>query len=152
MGFYSINGFRDNLGNVLLNPEVEGKHNSIVNTKFYLRDYKTVKKYGVLEFDIPEKLIKLIEKSIEVYPRKFLIIQKDNEEQTTFNLRLDKVITQIFKTQLKRVITINDVRKAWVSEVFESSPEKQVELSKRMGHDLSTALLYYKQTSNKKVV
>ena len=145
-GFYTLNGFRDDLGNILLNPDTEPeKHNYIKNGKFHLKTYKTDKKFGELIYPIGILLQNVIEKSLHVFPRKFLFINKDNEEQTTMNRRLDKTFTRLLKKPLNKIITINDVRKAWTTEVFETTPEKQAEVAKKMGHSLQTALLYYKK-------
>jgi hypothetical protein len=141
-GMYMVNGCRDDIGGVLLNPdETDSKTNFIQGNIFHLRTYKTSKKYGEITFKLPEKLMEVIDESVELYPRKYLV--KNNNADGRF----DETVTSLFKIALKKKVTINNIRQAWVSEVFKATPEKQSAVASQMGHSVTTALLIYKRTT-----
>jgi integrase len=140
-GMYGVNGCRDDIGNVLLNPpETNSKTNFIEGNIFHLRSYKTSKRYGEITFTIPPKLMQVINKSVEMFPREYLV------ENGNATRRFDKTVTRLFKKALNKRVTINMIRRAWVSEVFKNTPEKQSEIAGQMGHSTAIALLIYKRT------
>jgi hypothetical protein len=145
-GFYTVNGFRDDICNGLLKkPETDSENkNYIQGNKYYLNDYKTFKSHGQLEFSLPEKLLKVIKESEIEFPRKYIIIMPTDVSQ-----RGDKILTRTLSKPLGKDITINNIRRAWVSEVFSKSPEDSYELAKKMGHSFSEAMLVYRRLNKK---
>ncbi len=63
--------------------------------------------------------------------------------------RGDKILTRALAKPLEKDITINNIRRAWVTEAFSKSPEDSYDLAKKMGHLFSKAMLDYRRLNEK---
>jgi hypothetical protein len=146
-GFYSmVNGFRDDIGSGLLKKPTDNveSQNYMDGNTYVLNKYKTSEKHGQLIFDIPVKLMKVINDSQSEFPRNYVLLMVSDSSQ-----RGDKILTRSLHKALKRDVTINEIRRSWVSEVFEKTPEQSIELSRKMGHSFSIARMIYSRLSKK---
>jgi hypothetical protein len=129
-------------------PETEIKENYIIlkDKQFILKNYKTVKHYGVKIIDLPKKLISIIRK-YEWFKSKFkpnhdyLLINTTDLQPMSRN-NLTKCLNKIF---YPKNVSSTVLRKVYLSNKYPVSHTYEEALmdSSIMGHDINTARKIY---------
>jgi hypothetical protein len=153
-----IEPLRQNFGNVRIfiktvPPVVEesadgnyivmlGKHRA----DLVLNDYKTSSKYGTFQRNLPEKLVRIIEKSLTEYPRKFLFVDSDDApyiKQNSFTQYSNRTLHRIFGVR----ITVSILRHSFISNLDfnEELPSSLFQKAKNMGHSIGMQQQYRKR-------
>ena len=144
---YQFLPIRDNFGEVYFKNTDDKNFNknffNITDMKFHLRDYKTVKKYGVKIYEFPDFLNKLIKQQYDT-GAKFVI--STNKGEMFHNGKLTKFIRNNTKKHFGKSLNINDLRHSIVTYYNDNkSQKKQRQLSNLMGHQLATAKIIYRR-------
>ena len=104
---------RDNYGNVKIYQTYIHEDDSnqyITSTKqLIIKKYKTAKTYFTLTLNLPEKIYKEIDTSLELFPRKYLIVQPNGHPYA--NGKLSSTIKQWFD------LSINNFRHSFASYI-----------------------------------
>ncbi len=142
LAFYSYNGFRDDLGELRLDPSNELKKTSNyieMNTgKVVIQPKKGANGITVT---LPEENMRVLRAYVGPYPREYMFVKKNGLDPIP---RMDKLITRLFSYIHKEVVTINNFRQAWSTFARQSGDvDVQILRSEMMGHTVTTAITYY---------
>ena len=116
-----------------------------------MNDYKTSKTYNQQRFELVEDLRRIIQKSIDKYPREYLFVNPKNEPYT------DRNFTQFSNRALESIfgknLTINLLRHMYVGYRLKKGMtyKEMLELSERMGHSYVMQGQYFLQNNDNKV-
>ena len=126
-------------------PE-KGNVVDIVNKKFVLRNYKTVKRHGELRLDIPDELMAVIKKSLEDYPRKALLGQRENHDEPMTSPTLSHTLKRTMTDVSGREMNLQLLRRSYVSHQMEGQPSllEQEKQALALGHTFAIHQLYRK--------
>jgi len=122
------------------NPE---KDNYMIKNIFIFNDYKTNKKYGRQEVEIPKRLRLIISKYSKLHDNDYLLYNLSNNTKMSVQT-LNQRLNQIFK----KPISVNILRHSYISEnVLKNTPylDKLEEEATKMGHSVETQMLYKKK-------
>jgi hypothetical protein len=129
---------------------VDGENYMYFNDKdkavVVLTTYKTQKKFGNVKIELSKELSNVITKSVENYPRTYLLSGKERDEPMS-KTSFDKSLVQHFD------IGINNLRSAYVTN-FYAEHESQAErdkLAKLMLHSSTTAVYKYYKVDMKNI-
>ncbi len=118
-----------------------------------LEKYKTVKTYGVITIDIPEKLKSEIEDSLRIKPREYLFVSssgKPYEKENSFNRWANRTLQSLFN----KGFTLSMLRHIYISrrdlKLEEKSGLVQDDIAKLMGHSVEQQRRYLWHTWLKK--
>lgn len=130
-------------GNIIWIPNHKNHKSEAV---LVLREYKTSKKYGTMEFKLSMELTRLIRISIHKDPRSHLFMSRGNREPMSDNV-FAKFASRALSRWIEPGVTVNTLRHSIIKHVYEnpSTTHKQrVELSRRMCHsiDMQSAYAY----------
>lgn len=128
-------------------PEARGNYLAIASDglwgKLVLNRYKTAKKYGTFERDLPPKLLTIIRENLVAYPRAYLFVDENGAPYKKSNS-----FTQFSNRTLKRLfgknLTVSLMRHSHISSIDfnASTPGQLFEKSKNMAHSISMQQLY----------
>jgi integrase len=112
-------------------------------SKLVLHSYKTSRKYGVFERQLPDQLVNIILTSLSKQPRQFLFVdEKGNpyEKKNSYTRFTNRTFEKIFGKKF----TISLMRHSFVSGIDfnESTPAQLFQHSKNMMHSIGTQQLY----------
>lgn len=106
--------------------------------------YKTSKTYNKWIKEIPDKLLKVIKKSLEKHPRNYLLVNNNNKPWNSVNS-----FTQYYNRFLKKVfnnpaVSLNSLRHSYAShlQTLNLSIGERRLISTDMGHSLETNMIY----------
>lgn len=116
--------------------------------KFIFASYKTVNKYGIKEFDVPQDLCDLLNE----YINKYNLLNKEiiGMEESDFS----KKIKKIFLSLSGKSTTVNTLRHSYINYMtkngFIDSTYDRKQLADKMGHDHTTQQDLYRKIIEKK--
>jgi len=139
LGFYSVLPVRDDFAKVsFINRLSEGfNYLNLEKSEITILRKKGCK--NDMTYKIPEPLLKLIEKSLYIYPRDYLFTRDNGEPLGTGN----KNVTRAFNRIFNKKITINDIRKSFATKANNSSPQEMLRMAQLQRHSVDIAILYY---------
>lgn len=129
-------GDKENMNSLILN-----KNN--IGTYIVFRDYKTAKTYGDQKFRIPRKLGLILRDYIEEYELKNGDVLFQTKAGTPYK-NFSEIVSNVFKAQTGKKLTVNLLRHSYVSNLLKSNPSKE-ELntaSEKLAHSLFKLLDY----------
>lgn len=152
LNLYKNIPIRDNFSRVkLVDKDLDDDDDNYINitdATFHLNDYKTsaMDMFGKKIYRIPNYLNELIKSK---YNDGWRVLVGKNKT-TFYKENLSKYITRIFLKYLNKSITINDIRRAFVSYWAENKSVKQQRLlAERMLHSYQMSRDVYKREQNK---
>jgi tetrahydromethanopterin S-methyltransferase subunit G len=140
-------------------PESESNDNLIVidekKSFIVLKKYKTSKKYGIIYIDLPNTLVKEIQKSLKLNPREYLFVSSRTNApynvEGTFNTWANRTLKTIFG---KKNFSMTMLRHIYISrrdlKLEEQSGLDQEKIAKLMGHSIEQQRKYMWHTWLKK--
>jgi len=139
LGLYTTLPVRDDFGKVSLTNQLEDGFNylNLETNEITVLGKKGSKTDRV--FNLSKPLMELIVISFEIFPRDYLFTKTDGSALGLGNKSFTRAMKRIF---MKKV-TINDVRKSFTTKALNSSIQDFIEMAKKQGHSVNTALLYY---------
>lgn len=151
LNLYKNIPIRDNFSRVkLVDTNLDDENVNYINITdktFHLNDYKksSMDIFGKKIYRIPDYLNELIKSK---YNDGWRVLVGKNKT-TFYNDNLSKYIRRIFLKYLNKSVSINDIRKAFVSYWAENKSVKQQKLlAERMLHSYETARNIYKREEN----
>ena len=112
-----------------------------------IHKYKTVGKYGTQVFALPGPLKAALNRVRPVAASKndkgFVFL--NNKFKPLSRSQFSSFVKWVFKTYAGKDWTQNTIRAIKVSSVWSPATESPMKLAAQMGHDITTALLHYKQ-------
>lgn len=146
---------RDNYGRVYIVykegeiPVDEHSFYYVTTGRLILTKYKTEKYYGIIDEVIPIALQEVIAKSLEVYPRKYLITKEGTTDELYSSSRGGK-LSSIFQSRFFK-FSINDLRHSmedYIDQYHRSFTSSELLLIRHfMGHNANIGDLYTRKRS-----
>lgn len=111
---------------------------------FVLNEYKTSKKYGQKNIDIPKDLEKILRSYIKVMDKKpgDVLFTSSTGNPISRN-SISQLLMKTSKNYLDKSVSTTMMRKIVVSDKFGAMIEEQKKLADAMGHDVNTQNLVY---------
>lgn len=128
-------GFRD-----------EEKHYKVV-----LRDYKTVKKYGIITLDMPPPLVELFDSLDPANPTRSIcgnlcVFENESGEpysRASFSQWANRALTRVFKDAYDQPMTLTALRHIFTSQLDSNKPIAELHaIGQTMGHNVAQQRLY----------
>ena len=115
-------------------------------SSFIFNSYKTAKFYGAEKVDIPNDLLKIINKFIVLNPNDYLLTDSHGHQLTP--VKLNQRLNKIFGKQ----VSCNILRHSYLTEKYKNIPalQEMQDTASAMGHSLTLALLYVKKPAGEK--
>lgn len=112
-------------------------------SKLVLHSYKTSRKYGVFERNLPDELVSIIITSLTREPRHYLFINDRSQPYDKKN-SYTRFANRTFERIFGKKFTISLLRHSFVSNIDfnESTPAKLFQHSKNMMHSIGTQQMY----------
>jgi len=109
--------------------------------------YKTVEKYGAQVLSVPGPLKAALNKIKPITKSKSLggFIFLNNKFRPLSRSQFSAFVKWVFQKYAGKNWTMNTIRSIKISSVWKPVVEDPLKLAKAMGHDLTTAMLHYKQ-------
>lgn len=121
----------------LPNDTLEPNHLHITSRgmKLVLNEYKTAKRYGKLEYDLPPALVKEISENLKVFPRQYLFADKQGEPYSAN--AFVKMVNRRFKDLFGKPFTITLMRHSFINslDMNNMTIAERNEIGRKMGHD-----------------
>lgn len=151
-----------------LNMEIVKKWNEKMSTdrnylvlstnKFVFNKYKTAKKYGMQEIEIPEKLMEIIDVYLKHHPMAKVIKSKASEIEVPFLVGVEgerltavNAITRLLNKIFGKKIGSSALRHIFLSDKYGGMLEEQKEDSNAMAHSLDQQRDYIKTEGSQTV-
>ena len=120
------------------------------NCKMVLQDYKTYKKYGKLEIDMPEPMCRLLDAVIVAdkgihLGNNFLFENERGEPFTrqSFSQWANRQLTKVFKAAYDQPMTLTALRHIFTSQLDSNKPIAELhKIGNSMGHNVAQQRLY----------
>lgn len=108
-----------------------------------LNDYKTSKRYGTFKRELPPPLVRILFKSLEAHPRRYLFVDRSGnpyEKQNSFTQHSNRTLERIFG----RKVTVSLLRHAFISNLDfnEEPPSSLFQKARNMTHSIAMQQLY----------
>lgn len=138
--------YRDDVGTMLLSPTSEEKEKTSWidlrnGTMSVFPKKKNVERHIV---KLPERQLTYIRNDVAKYPRKYLLTKPKNKDLPYGTISFQ--FGRWMKLYYGKTIGFNDIRKSYTSWAKKNaSPGIVVEIAKRQGHSIGTALKFYTQ-------
>lgn len=112
-------------------------------SKLVLHSYKTSKRYGVFQRDLPAQLVNIIETSLQKCPREYLFVDDKGQPYVKRN-SFTRYANRTFERLFGKKFTISLVRHSFVSNLDfnEETPAKLFQHSKNMLHSIGMQQMY----------
>jgi integrase len=112
-------------------------------SKLVLHSYKTSKRYGMFQRDLPAQLVNIIETSLKKFPRTFLFVDESGHPYTKRN-SYTRFANRTFERLFGKKFTISLMRHSFVSNLDfnEATPAKLFQHSKNMMHSIGMQQMY----------
>lgn len=128
--------------------DIREKTNYLMNGKdgmtIILNDYKTNKKYGSNEFEVPKDLQKIFKMFIRATGRKVGdILFRSSLDKPLSRNGISQLLLKTSKKYLGKSVSTTMMRKSVVSDKFAVKNEEQEKMASIMGHDVATQNLVY---------
>jgi hypothetical protein len=104
-----------------------------------LNNFKKSKRYGRYTEELPDPVAAAVAESVHAFPRDYLFVNKAGVLHTSFS----KWAIRTFAKYVGKPITLNGLRKSWVSNVHDATVEQQMGLAPKMLHDWATQRVNY---------
>ena len=123
------------------------------NSMLVMNKYKTSKRYGTLREPLTEKMVEVIHRSLEAFPRKYLFVHTNDEKRVPFTINnsYSQFVKRAFETNFERSQGVSLWRRVYVSEnvEFTDVPYDEVEKAANLSsQSVETQLLMYKGHKN----
>ena len=124
----------------------EGNIVDIANKVFLLRNYKTAKRHGALTIPLSDELMAVIQKSLEMYPRKALLGQREDHNVCMTQPSLSHTLVRTFRDVSGRSMNLQLLRRSYVSHQMNGQPSllEQEKQALALGHTFAIHQLYRK--------
>jgi hypothetical protein len=108
-----------------------------------LNDYKTKTSYGQFRRALPDELVRVIQKSVELQPREHLFVNESGESYGKKN-SFTRFANRAFERLFGKKFTIRMLRHSFVSSLDfnETTPAQLMQHSRNMLHSMSQQQLY----------
>jgi len=111
--------------------------------RLIVRDFKTAKKYGMIDNILSEELQDELKASLELYPRKYLFTKDDKVTQFQDKKMFSNWACKALKRILKHPMDLTALRHIYIIEMMkEKSGKEMVDIAKKMGHSRDMQRLY----------
>jgi hypothetical protein len=155
VALYGNHPVRDNFGNVKMVydgesvPDDNNNYYDFKNNVFYLRDYKTDKRYGEKQINFKPDVVKIIREQIKKNGKRKWLIEKQNGGERYANGILSGFVKESFEmsgVEFPKPLTINGVRHAYVANAIRDkniTMEERLKLAEEMMHSIEIATMIY---------
>jgi hypothetical protein len=154
VALYANHPVRDNFGNVEMVydgqsvPDDNNNYYDVKNNVFYLRDYKTDKRYGEKQIKFKPDVLKIIREQIKTNGKRKWLIEKQNGGERYANGILSGFVRDSFEMSgvpFDKSLTINGVRHAFVANSLDKNltMEQRLKLAEEMMHSIEIATMIY---------
>ena len=112
-------------------------------SKLVLHSYKTSKRYGVFQRELPIQLVHILETSLSSFPRTHLFVDEGGQPYTKRN-SFTRFANRTFERLFGKKFTISLMRHSFVSNLDfnEATPAKLFQHSKNMMHSIGMQQMY----------
>jgi len=141
-------------------PSPENSENSIYlsphpgNSTITLHHYKTSTKYGTFRRNIPDDLVNVLLKSLELHPREYVFVQEDGISPYRVRNTYTKFVNRILESIFKKRMTVSLLRHSFISglDFNEKTPGELMKHSDNMMHSIAMQQLYRRKVPSLNVV
>ena len=119
----------------------DGQHdNYLSKKKIIFNRFKTAKKYGTQEYNIPTTVLPILRKYLKMNTSDYLFPKKNGESPMT-NVDYNRMLQKIFG----KGISVDALRSIFLSEKYKNMPsmEDMQNTATEMGHTIATAMTDY---------
>ena len=119
--------------------------NNIKTSYFVFNQYKTKKKYGRIDQDLPQQCVEDIKKSIRIYERSYLFINSRSLEPFEKRGSFSSYVTRTFEYLFGRATGTSLLRHIYITEKVNTDTSNPIELghlANQMMHSVSTQRKY----------
>jgi hypothetical protein len=145
LGMYThISPVRNDFHRLSVTPTpAAGNYLVLADKKLVLQEYKTSKRYGRIEIDLPDALVADIQSSLRKYPREWLFVQKNGEPYTSEN-SFSKWANDNLKSVLgNKYVTLTILRHVYIMDRAVGAPGiERKRIARTMGHSVNMQLGY----------
>lgn len=122
-------------------------------SKIVLSEYKTSRKYGRFQRPLPDDLVRIIIKSLELQPRHYVFVDDSLQPYIKKN-SYTRFVNRILERLFQKRFTISLLRHSFISGIDfnESTPSQLIQYSKNMMHSLGMQQLYRRKIPEIQVV
>ena len=107
--------------------------------RLIVRDFKTAKKYGMIDNNLSEELQEELKASLEKYPRKYLFTKDDKVSRFQDKKMFSNWACKALKRVLKHPMDLTVLRHIYIIEMMkEKTGKEMIEIAKKMGHSRDT--------------
>jgi len=131
----------------LIENNDESKEENYINLttkKMYIRDFKTKNKYTQIENVLSDELVNELETSLKRFPRRYLFVTEDRTSPFQTRKLFSNWACRTATRVLKHPMTLTALRHIYITEKMRegTTPEKMIEIAKRMGHSRAMQRVY----------
>jgi hypothetical protein len=130
-------------------PKMDHNHihlNAEKGAYIFLNEYKTVKTMKNYFKSLPEELVKVIKASLDLKPRQYLFVKRDNQPYDTvqsFTFWTNYIFKKAFNNPK---ISVNTLRHSYENYIQQSKPDmtarERMQTARDMGHSVMQSILY----------
>ena len=124
----------------------ESKTENYINlssNEIIVRDFKTKNTYKVLKNNIKKEIREELDKSLELYPRKYLFVMEDMKSPYMSRKLFSNWACRTLSRILNHPMTLTVLRHLYVMKESEEKTGKELlEIARRMGHSRGTQRMY----------
>jgi integrase len=110
----------------------------------YLNIYKTAKRYGSYEKELPRALQDIIRLSLNKNPRKYLFPKRHEPTECMQKDTYRKFMNNVFRSLFNKPVTVNILRHSFITSIDynKSTPRELMQYAKDMRHSIPQQMLY----------
>lgn len=122
-------------------------------SRIILNEFKTKKRYGTFSRPIPDELVRIIVRSLELNPREYVFVNDAGEPYTKKN-SYTKFTNRILERLFQKKFTISLLRHSFISGIDfnQATPGQLMQYSKNMMHSMGMQQLYRRRIPEVRVV
>jgi hypothetical protein len=113
------------------------------NSRLIVKDFKTAKKYGVIDNVLSEELQEELKSSLELYPRNYLFTKDDKKSPFGSRKMYSNWACKALKRVLKHDMDLTTLRHIYIGSMMkEKTGKEMVSIAKKMGHSRDMQRVY----------
>jgi len=115
---------------------------NLSTNEIIVRDFKTKRIYKELRNKLSEEIREELDRSLELYPRKYLFVMDDKKSAFVSRKLFSNWACRTLSRVLKHGMTLTVLRHLYVIKESDRSGKELLEIAKRMGHSRTTQRMY----------
>lgn len=123
-----------------------------VKSKLFIKQYKTIKKNGIIEEILEPVITQVITKSLQTYPRQYLFVSIKNREPYELNNSYSKFVSRTFLKHFGKRMGVSLWRNVYIRANINfnnTSYQELVDTAKLIGHSVNEMFKTYRKIDMK---